>query len=421
MAYSEYIKSAIDFLLKMQNDDGGIKISNRDSKISGIWTTAESLDAIITSNFLSIDISIFDEIIRMMDYLKTKFIVCAENPECGYWEIAEGRGASTMTTGHSIRALQICLNKVFHCCDIKKITLSTKEIVVADFVSDIKACIDKAVRWLQFQQQVDGGWSYADINSNEKSSILATYYVLLGLNCVGKNCGNDSYVSKSCLFIKRIIENILETKQYSQDSLAEILYAYPCLYSSGYFTQSDTHFKTRMMKFINHHWREIKSCMAVHDLHHKTIPFINNLPYIALNAVLTVEDYTYETKIRKLIAYFVSQRKLDGSWGVLKNDVEDTTWVTAEAILALSQVQHTYQTYYNKIVASKQIRLFKVSSIALGLICSLFLLYYFFTSVIPTGTEPANIDYWKTIPSFIFGVLGAATSIFSIIDIVKKR
>lgn len=421
MAYSEYIKSAINFLLNMQNDDGGIKICDKDSLDSGIWTTAESLDAIVTSNFLQVDISILDEILRMMDYLKTKFIVCNDNTACGYWEIKDDSGASTMTTGHVIRALQICLNKVLHSCDIKKITLFTKEIVVFDFIEEIKTCIDKAVRWLQLQQKEDGGWNYADRHSNEKSSILATYYVLLGLNSVGKDSSNDTHVGQACLFIKNIVNNIIKTKQYSQDSIAEVLYAYSSLHESKYFTQSDAALKKQIMKFISHHWRDITTYMKVHNLHHKTISFINNLPYIALYSILKVEDYTYEAKIRKLISYFISQRRPDGSWSVLKNGNEETTWVTAEAILALSQAQRTYLNYYNKIITSKRIRGLTIFTIVFGLISSVFLLYYFFTSVIHIGTESTNLSYLETIASFIFGVLGAITSIFTIVDMMKKK
>ena len=421
MAYSECIKSAKDFLFSMQNEDGGIKISHKSSNQSGIWTTAESLHAIVTSDCIKMDVFTMGSIIKMIDYLKTKFIVCEDKSDCGYWEIKDGDGASTMTTGHAIKALKASLNQVLTRCNIDKISISLKEIVISEFINEINTCIDKAVKWLQLQQQVDNGWSCTCADAKQESTVLATYYVLLGLNSVGKDY-QDECVGRACLYVKRTIQNVLDTKEYSQDLLADILYGYPCLYSSDYLTQSDAQLKEEIMRFIKHHWNDLKKCMKVHDMHHKTIPFINYFPYIALNALLTVEDYTYETKVRKLINYFVSQGKKDGYWSVLKegkDGIEDSTWVTAEALLVLSQAQRKYQKYYNKIVTSKRIKLLRISSIVFGLTSSVLLLYYFVTSVIHAGADTANM--WETILSAILGALGAITSIISIIDIVKKR
>lgn len=412
MPYSEYINEGLAYLFNSQNKDGGIAIGCPSDSESGIWTTAEALDAVLTSNFLQFNISVLDNVFSMANFILEKFIV--QNNE-GYWEIADGDGPSTATTGHAIHSLHIFSTKVLTNCDIESIGVSDKLYNIAQLKQKISIYIDKAISWLRSNQQLDNGWGHSCKSNQSSSSVLCTYYVLKGFNTLGLINDRDFNVTKANMFIKQKIQGIITKKEKTNDTnLAEILYGYTSLVNSNFFVKADDQFKKTVLKYIKRHWKEIKLCVASPDIRHQEEIFVNNMPYIALNAFLTAEEYAFASKISKLIKYLISLKQTDGSWAVTKPEKKETTWVTAEIVLVLHLAQTKFEKYQRNILGKKKLKVLIFSNIVLCLISSAFLLYYFSQQIIASG------NILVAIPNAIIAVLGVVSSIISIIGVFKS-
>lgn len=417
MAYSEHIKLGISYLLKSQNIDGGISKDFPESKISGVWTTAESLEAILSSENLQFNISTLDNLILMANYLIQKFIVVEED-DCGYWEIADGEGASTMATGHTIYALQTFSNKILTGCELEAIVLLGKIFTIAEIKKAINECTQKGFKWLQDNQQIDNGWSYTCKLKSKHSTNLCAFYVLKGYQALGRTIQNDGSMHQACLHIKERIVRLISSNVELETSMPEVLYGFTCLHSCGYFTKSEIDLKNRIIKYINRHWKIIKKCVdfgrAFESDSNSTsyIKYVNNMPYIALNAFLISEEYSVSRKLKKLIEYLISN-KVDGEWVIYKGKKKETTWVTAEAVLAFNLAQKKLIRYENNVVRKKREKTLTVAGCVLSAICTVFFIYYF-------AQQAISSDIIQALPNGLVALLGAISSVISIIEVFRK-
>lgn len=417
MAYSEHINLGISYLLKSQNADGGISKDCSDSKISGVWTTAESLDAILSTENLQFNISTLDNLILIANYLIQKFIVDDDN-NCGYWEIVDGEGASTMATGHTIYALQTLSNKVLTNCDLDAIIISGKTYNIAEIKNEISECTQKGFKWLQNNQQLDNGWSYTLKTEGKQSTNLCVFYVLKGYQALGRTTQNDTSMYQACLSIKERIVKLINSNNDLEISMPEVLYGFTCLHCSGYFTKSEADFKKRIMKYINRHWKVIKKYVTFGGAFEsnrnsvKYTEYVNNMPFIALNAFLVSEEFSMSRKLKKLIQYLINN-KVDGEWAIYKGEKKETTWVTAEAVLALNQAQQKFIKYENNIIRRKREKALTIASCVLSAVCATFFIYYFVQQIIAS-------DVVLALPNGLIALLGIVSSLISIVEAFKK-
>lgn len=205
MSYNEVIKKGISFLKANQNTDGGIPIGKIGDE-SGYWTTAESLEAMLSTDYFQLSADNLQFIIKMVKYILDGFVECDVG---GFWEGKRGSGASTMTTGHVIYSLTLFLNK-FLDHDMEVIIENGKlRIRFASLIKEIREVISKATLWMHATQNKDDGWGP---NEHSKSNIVCCYYVLKGLAAVGRNSETDNNVYSTCILIKKNIQSILKKR-----------------------------------------------------------------------------------------------------------------------------------------------------------------------------------------------------------------
>lgn len=293
MFYNEVIKKGISYIKGSQNSDGGIPIGKIGDE-SGFWTTAESLEAMLSTDYFQLAADNIRFVVMMIKYLLNGFVV---DNNGGFWEGRIGSGASTMTTGHIIFSLTLCLNKFIN--SDMNIKIGNEFICLAELRKEIQETINKAISWILTIQNTDDGWGPT---AHSDSNIVCCYYVLKGFSAVGKNSETDSSVYSACILIKRNIQNVLKKKScnLNGDDFACLLYGYLSLKLARYFQKYDRDFEKSINKFIKKNWKKLQQNASTKELASASKSFLNNLSWITLNTLLCVESYAYS---KKLIIY----------------------------------------------------------------------------------------------------------------------
>lgn len=429
MPYTDMIKSASEYLFECQKDDGGIAFSNRNDALSGVWTTAEVLEAMLLHNQINRGLSTLDELIHMVQYLLNKFIICKDGTNTGYWEDVDGNGPSTTSTGHTIYSLQTFSNIYLENSKVSYIEFDIDESIdLKKLKQRIRSCIEKGINWLLDNQQADKGWCWTEKNDKEESKVLCTFYVLKGMNAIGSN-ENSRSVEKACLFIKETIEDELNRKveQLNEKQrircLAYIMYGYIALLESKYLKQGDINLKDRIMNYIKHNCKNLSNYIDSKKIQERN--FVYNIPYIALNVFLRTEEYTFKNEIVRLLDYFQKQKDKYGYWEVEKNGIKETTWVTAEAMIVLSLAQSNYIKFKNNVLMpQKQRRLKKIlliTTFTTSVLLSILIWHYLFLSF--TNYEinpPSTFSIISAVFSGFVSVVGFISSIITLVEHFKK-
>lgn len=416
MSYVEKIKAGMSFLLQCQNTDGGISIGNSSDGKSGVWTTAECLDAILSSHYFELDVSALLVMFNMVQYLIDRFILSFKG-DMGYWPIDQNNVPSTLTTGHAIHSLYNFKNKILDVYDFDSITIGGKSFSTSEIKNAIEVNIKKAIKWLFVNKQIDNGWSDTEKRGNKgKSSILCVYYVLKGYNAIGKTCENDKTVENACYYVKEAVKSIINNKKSGEagSDLPNVLYGYSCLVSSGYFSKTDESLRKKIVDYINSRWKETYKTRKMPGLTGMTKSFIFNMPYIALDTLLIAEEYSLKNKINKLAKELIKKQAIDGSWSIQREDNKETTWVTAESIIVLGKVEQRFIQYQQKVLLPKKLSTLICVAVILSVITSSILIYYFAKSVIPGN------DVIHSLPGAIIGLLSLISSIISIVGLFRK-
>lgn len=417
MPYAEHIQQGISYLLGCQNCDGGISIDCDGNQDSGIWTTAETLDAVLASDCLQFNVSTLDNLILMVGYLLKKFII-SESDVSGYWEIADDEGPSTMSTGHCVFALQTFLSKVLSNCDLEEVVIANQRYVIKEIRNKISLCSNMGVNWLTENQQLDGGWSYTVKTEKKPSTVICSFYALKGYLSVGKTPKNDAHIKSACVYMKQEIQkSVIQYGKSGISQIPEILYGYTSLNDVGYFSKSEIEFKNFILKFIRRHWRiikkttviELNSTLQIDEQKHAE--YVNNLPYIVLTALITAEEYKFNNEIKTMVEKLINS-KTNGTWHIYKNGKKETTWVTAEVVLALSLAQNKY-VKYQRNVENKKVKTLKIIISILGVLCSALFVYY-----IVQMQDTANIA--QSLLNILVAFLGVVSSFISIIEVFRK-
>ena len=131
MPYKGYISSGFRYIIDSQNPDGGIATDVKGGKVSGCWTTAESLEAILLSESFVKDCTRMIVVINCINYL-------LENAEIDgdycYWKIVEGEEPSILSTGHVIFSLKKARDFLFVRNEKElKITIKGKEHLISNY------------------------------------------------------------------------------------------------------------------------------------------------------------------------------------------------------------------------------------------------------------------------------------------------
>ena len=185
--YRNEILSGINFLKSIQNLDGGIP-AMKETGLSACWTTAEALEAVLMSPYISMEHHSF--IFNMINFLlNTQMNEPNNMNHDGAWpEYVSTQIAQTLTTGHALSALKLA------------------EGIIVDNASlrnRIQIAINKGFEYLNRVQNHDGGWGIEPEGDGEESESRAfgTIFVLRGYIQNGYNAVNTKAVREACNYL----------------------------------------------------------------------------------------------------------------------------------------------------------------------------------------------------------------------------
>lgn len=406
MFYNEAIEKGISYLKNSQNSDGGIPIGKL-GDASGYWTTAESIEAILSTDYFQLTADNMRFVLQMVRFLLDGF-----KPDSigGYWEGRVGSGASTMTTGHVVFALTLYVNKFIDYNINVQIDTESALVCLGELRNEIQEVINKAETWLLSTQNSDGGWGPT---KGTNTNMVCCYYVLKGLSMVGKNSESDNKAYSACLLIRKKIQTVLKKRQnnLSGDDFASLLYGYMSLMLCKFFRKYDKELEHRINQFIKKNWRRLQQSASTEELASASKSFLNSLPWITLNALLSTENYVYTRKLDKLLQVYCELQAPNGSWCVVKNSEEHTTWITAEIVIDFNLAQTRYLKYQNDIIFVKKFKTVVFSNVVLCFICLLSIMGYTWNCLSGSTT------WYDYIWNYIITTLGIASSIVTIITI----
>lgn len=181
------ISKGVSFLFNSLNEDGGLRFENESSPPSGIWVTAEALEALLSTK--SLGPTIFVKIRPMINFLLDT------QQSDGSWCILKKDNeitSSAIATGHCTYALKMAM--------------------IGGFISDrrVQKAIDKGEEWLRsssccIEKNSYVFWSSEPLVGNEQSKIdpnisiksrmefiFSSFYATLGfVNPKGYNASKD--------------------------------------------------------------------------------------------------------------------------------------------------------------------------------------------------------------------------------------
>ena len=430
MEFTENIISGMSYLFNAQKNDGGIAIADPTNAQSGIWTTAECLEAILSSHYLGLDISAYDKILKMVEFLTNHFQYCEQTNDMGYWEDTAGDRLPVIIAGHVIYSLNFFKNKILNNTNINSVNIEKTQYLFDNIRNKIDLETNAAIKWLLNNQQDDNGWSFTAKKNEKKSEIFCVYYVLKAFKSRGSTSLNDPNINNACIFIKKAITEIINKTQYSETDLPNVLHGYCGLILSGYFKKSDVSFKEEILKYIKQKWKEIdkNTYVNMQNLNFLQIPYIFNMPYIALDTLMVAEEYTFKKQINILAKKYANSQTACGAWKIRKNDNDESTWVTAEAIIILGRIEQQFFDYQNKVSLPQKMKKYEVANFLFSMITAVLLLVIS-SSMFSVNFESLEKSHIFVILSqfkifqiitFIIGFISLISSLITIIDFFKK-
>ncbi len=324
--YRNEILQGIDFLVSIQNSDGGIP-GMAIAGTSACWTTAEALETVLLSPYLHMAYHSF--IFGMIDFLLNTQIKNGNN--IGAWpEYISTNNAQTITTGHALAALRL-----------------SKDIIVDDarYVLEIQNAIDLGFQYLNKVQNIDGGWSIEPDDGNNETRAFSTIFVLRGYIRNGFYCSNTRRVRDACNYLMTLRNNKsggfakspAETPDtcYTARIVSILLQAKAC-------NKNDKIIKSAI-KFI---FRD-KTLRTLFSIKHESyisdnssgmVIFHSNTPIDVMETLCICG--IYDRRVKKLVKWILDTQEDNGGWylgGTRNPDINEgvITWTSNEAIYAL--------------------------------------------------------------------------------------
>jgi hypothetical protein len=336
MPFRSQISNALRALISLQNSDGGIPATTP-SKESGCWTSASTLDAILTSGVYSrFDMA---SILRLVKFLldsqkgASQIKVARAKKEIGEehgsWALFKGDEPSTMATGHAIAALVLAHNFLNH-----DNSLSQR----------IEQSIKAGFAWLEINQNPDGSWGTQPLadQSGKDGNVMACYYALLPYFYSGQTRTSSQIVKKAIQFIADIQlpdgswpPDIRETVGNPADTARAI----SCLVRGNYDGKICL---KKATDYIN--LNQLKSGLWALGTKRVDLPnapgtviFNNNTNCDVLNAFADLKYTGPESW--KLMDWLLRSQSDDGLWLLKSPDqvVKDvSTWSTSEWVISIN-------------------------------------------------------------------------------------
>lgn len=399
------ILRGIDFLVSVQNADGGIP-GMRATGTSACWTTAEALETILLSPYLRL--SFYPHVFKMINFLLNTQITSGNDK--GAWpEYISTSNAQTLTTGHAIAALRL-----------------SKEIVVddAEFTQKITHAIEEGLRYLNRVQNSDGGWCIEPGDGNAESRAFSTIFVLRGYVTNEYYFGNCTAVRDGCNYLISLLDSKSGGFSKNAGESPDTCYTariISILLRAKARTKKDVIIK-RSLKFI-YADKSLKSLFSIkhesYDSVHSAgmVIFHSNTPIDVMEALCLCDEY--DKRIKTLGKWIHDSQENNGGWylgGSRDPNINEgvITWTTNEAVYALGRYNISFAERYHSSL-QKRVKLFGSIIIALSIIAASLLI-----SPVHWAEDNWFISLWKKLPALARNlVLGSVIGV-SVINVLSN-
>lgn len=155
------ISRVVEWLLRQQNEDGGIPAGKPGDR-SGCWTTAATIAAILGNGYN------YEEVRNLVEFLLKKQY--RDKVKYGSWPLILAYPASVLATADAVRSLVMVETRV-----ISQISRQRIRVAISD-----------GVKWLlEVYRPLEGAWSYSQDGRDQPDSLFATCSAVLAVSQTG--------------------------------------------------------------------------------------------------------------------------------------------------------------------------------------------------------------------------------------------
>jgi len=332
MAYSVVIARGIRFISSILNADGGVP-ATKPGDPSGCWTSAESLEVMLTAGVHELDPRPMAE--SLLSFLLANQIVGGQ--DAGGWPlVAGGRQASAMATGHAVSALHAVLR--FFPSD-QQIHQRVNVSIAAGF------------QWLEGHRNAERGWGVEPSSGGDGAQLrmISTVYALRGYSSAGKTVQNSGTVKQACQAILSLqnSDGGFGGKRGAPSDACNTARALIGILDCNGLAPRDRAIKRGVSYILSQKPRNKQWPLATESYVTQSAPgqtvFNSNTPADAIEALLRVERY--DRLVETSLEWLVSLQNDDGSWMLASTDrtiPEVITWPTNEAMSTLSLASRVF-------------------------------------------------------------------------------
>jgi Prenyltransferase and squalene oxidase repeat len=400
--------SGYKFLATILNDDGGIPAIS-ESDVSGIWTTAEGLEAVLSVP--AIPQERFTLASRMWALLIETQL--AESDHAGAWPLVKlGTRGSAMATGNAITAISRC-----------------QAYFGARCPDELTAASDRAIAWLTQYQSEDGGWGVEPSTrpTGAQPRMISTTYAVAGFTAVGYTVETSQVLRKAkhWLLSMRGDNGGFRGGQGHPTDPCNTSRAVRALIEMRALTPDDKTVHTALRYLISQKpkgrlWTPTTESFVIEGSSGEVI-FNSNTPFDALMALLQADPTN--PAVIEIVRWYESNQQMNGSWALTPDDPSRShicTWSTNEALIGLSA--YSRDTPDVSAVISRRERWSKriIVAVALALLLETLLLL---------RVNNALVRAWNAIPKavqtiiLLSVILATVVNLFSntIYDFISRR
>lgn len=402
MLFESQFERAAKRLLALQNPDGGIPATLGDQD-SGCWTSADTLEAIVTAlPMRNVGLS---QIEGLVDFLLSSQLVSddVQSLANGGWALFKGEQPCTMATGHAVAALAAS-HQIFDGSQRGKL---------------ITEAIKHGVNWLQTTQNEDGSWgAFPSAGRGGRSAkIVAIHYALLAYYYLDETPQSSRSVRLSCEFLGHAQKS---DGSWSNDSalsgnVSDTCRAAIALIRTGY-VESNNNLIKKSISFV---FQKRSSKYGLWEIETENIHIQDAPAQLVVNRNTLCDVLTFlslaapeKEAFNLTLTWLLNSQRDDGTWVLsspakVVSDVE--TWSTAEWITAINIAATSLppRVYQDKYVHWGKIKTWiKISS-------AIFVLLI----VIATPIFEMLLNMWSSFPAWVQQILIGSVIIGMLVNI----
>lgn len=328
MNLKQRIARGYAYLTQIVNDDGGIPaISEGD--VSGVWTTAEALEVIVTLPCIPHERLTLAS--RMWSFLLSTQLHSSSETKGAWPLVKSGIRGSAMATGHTVAAVKRAYEYFGTSCP-----------------PTLEQAAEEALHWLGQFQADDGGWGVEPATPPHGSQprMISTVYAVLAYTASGFSIETSQNLRKAKQWILSMRDQNggfrggagHEPDPCNTARAIRALIEMRAVSTQDKIVTEAVHF-LRRTKPKGMPWSTKTESFVIEGSSGEVV-FNSNTPADALIALLLID--VHNPMIVDLVNWFQANQQSNGSWPLTPDDPSRShicTWSTSEALMGLGQYE----------------------------------------------------------------------------------